>query len=143
MIYFRKFQDEAKAVPFDKMRPYLEAELGGPLDSAFLDFEEKPVASASVAQVHKARLKTGEQVAVKIQKPHIRAQFWTDMFMHWVICSVLQFSFDLPLLQFQESIETNLKRELDFRVEAENSKEGARRFQSTGRLGVHIPRVYD
>jgi aarF domain-containing kinase len=74
------------------------------------------MASASLAQVHRARLKTGERVAVKIQKPNIRKQFSSDMMMHWLINFVLEKSFDLPLLQFVDDIQASLKKELDFRI---------------------------
>ena len=69
-----------------------------------------------MAQVHKATLKNGEEVAVKIQKPNIRKQFKSDMFMHYMINWVLQYSFDLPLLQFVDDIEDKLKKELDFNL---------------------------
>jgi aarF domain-containing kinase len=68
------------------------------------------VASASLAQVHKAKLKDGRDVAVKIQKPNIRKQFTSDMMMHYLINWVLEYAFDLPLLQFVDDIEHNLKK---------------------------------
>lgn len=75
-----------------------------------------PVASASIAQVHKAKLKDGTEVAVKIQKPNIERQFGYDMMMHTLILFVLEKAFDLPMLQFAESIQKNLKKEVDFRI---------------------------
>lgn len=68
------------------------------------------MASASLAQVHKAKLKDGRDVAVKIQKPNIRKQFASDMMMHYLINWVLEYAFDLPLLQFVDDIEHNLKK---------------------------------
>ena len=68
------------------------------------------MASASLAQVHKAKLKDGRDVAVKIQKPNIRKQFTSDMMMHYLINWVLEYAFDLPLLQFVDDIEHNLKK---------------------------------
>lgn len=87
------------------------------------------MASASIAQVHKAKLKNGQEVAVKIQKPNIKAQFPADMFMHYMINWVLEKSFDLPLLQFVEDIQRNLEKEIDFRIEAENSKRAEHNFK--------------
>lgn len=69
-----------------------------------------PVASASIAQVHKAKLKDGTEVAVKIQKPNIGRQFGYDMMMHTMILWVLEKAFDLPLMQFAEPIQKNLKK---------------------------------
>jgi aarF domain-containing kinase len=65
-----------------------------------MEFEKEPIASASLAQVHKAKLKNGAEVAVKIQKPNIRKQFASDMMMHYLINWVLEKAFDLPLVQF-------------------------------------------
>lgn len=73
-------------------------------------------------------MKDGREVAVKIQKPNIQKQFGADMMMHYLINWVLEYSFDLPLLQFVDEIQYNLKKELDFRIEAENSKKGKLNF---------------
>jgi aarF domain-containing kinase len=54
--------------------------------------------------VHRAKLKDGRDVAVKIQKPNIRKQFTSDMMMHYLINWVLEIAFDLPLLQFVDDI---------------------------------------
>lgn len=95
------------------------------MDEVFSSFEKEPIASASLAQVHKAILRsTGERVAVKIQKPRIRKQFKADMWAHYMINWVLEWQFDMPLLHFVEDIQLNLKKELDFRIEAQNAKQG-------------------
>ena len=57
-----------------------------------------------MAQVHKAKLKNGERVAVKIQKPNIKGQFGPDMMMHWLINWVIEKAFDLPLMHFVDDI---------------------------------------
>ena len=59
--------------------------------------------------------------------------------MHWVICSVLQFSFDLPILQFQQTIEENLAKEIDFELELQNS-EKARSLNK--RSDLYIPKNF-
>ena len=74
------------------------------VEEAFSEFDEEPVASASLAQVHRAVLKDGRKVAVKIQKPNIKYQFRPDMMMHWVINWVIQTAFDLPLMHFVDDI---------------------------------------
>ena len=55
----------------------------------FAKFDKEPVASASIAQVHKAKLFSGEEVAVKVQKPNIKHQLTADLLMHKLICHVL------------------------------------------------------
>ena len=90
--------------------------MGKPVNECFEEFEEHPIASASLAQVHRAKLKDGRRVAVKIQKPNIKGQFRSDMTMHYLINFVLEKAFNLPLLHFVDDIQKNLKKELDFRI---------------------------
>lgn len=68
---FRKLQDRAAGVPFADIKKEIETELKGPLNKFFTSFDEVPVAAASIGQVHYAVLKTGEKVAVKVQRPGI------------------------------------------------------------------------
>ena len=68
----KKLRDDTPTTPFDQMREVVESELGKPLDEMYSEFNETPLGSASIGQVYKATLKeTGEEVAVKIQKPDI------------------------------------------------------------------------
>lgn len=65
-------QDKAKAVSFDRVQTIIKEETGKEINEIFDEFDVNPVASASIAQVHKAKLKNGDIVAVKIQKPNIK-----------------------------------------------------------------------
>ena len=68
----KKLRDNTPTTPFDQMREVLETELGRPLEEIYSEFNEEPLGSASIGQVYKATLKeTGQEVAVKIQKPNI------------------------------------------------------------------------
>lgn len=114
--HLSKLQDKAKAAEFKKIKEVFKEDTGKDIEEVFATFEETPVASASLAQVHRATMKDGRQVAVKIQKPNIKKQFKSDMMMHYLINWVLQYAFDLPLLHFVDDIQENLKKELDFRI---------------------------
>lgn len=127
--HMSKLQDKAKATSFDKIRAVFEEDLGRPIEEVFAEFDPEPIASASIAQVHRAKLRSGESVAVKIQKPNIQKQFGSDMLMHYLINWVLEKAFDLPLLQFVDDIQASLKKELDFRIEAANAVRGRRNFE--------------
>jgi predicted unusual protein kinase regulating ubiquinone biosynthesis (AarF/ABC1/UbiB family) len=65
-------QDSAPSLPIDEIRIVLDEDMGRPIEEIFTEFDDKAIAAASLAQVHRARLLTGEEVAVKIQFPFLR-----------------------------------------------------------------------
>src|SRR4051812_6722650 len=71
--------DTVPPIPFEAIRATVEAELGQPLDVVFPTFERESLAAGSIAQVHRARTRDGEDVAVKVQRPGIRRVFDADM----------------------------------------------------------------
>lgn len=72
-------QDDLPQIPYDEVREIIETELGERISKAFETFDEEPLASASIGQVHLARLRSGKRVAVKIQRPGIRKRFIEDL----------------------------------------------------------------
>lgn len=70
--------------------------------------------------MHKGKLLDGTPVAIKIQKPELKSQVEIDLFMHSLVCHVLDYSFDLPLSVFASFVEENLRKELDFEHEHHN-----------------------
>ncbi|KAM3147194.1 hypothetical protein pb186bvf_000910 [Paramecium bursaria] len=137
-------QDKAKQVPFYRIQEIIENDLGKPINEIFEWVDKQAIASASLAQVHKGRLKyTNIDVAIKVQKPNIKPQFKLDMFMHYVVCLVLEWSFDMPLLQFQQTIDENLAREIDFTIERDNAQQAKGLLEKFNRKDVYIPIVYD
>ncbi|HHE65474.1 MAG TPA: AarF/ABC1/UbiB kinase family protein, partial [Bacteroidetes bacterium] len=76
---FAKLQDEVAPIPFEELKPYIENEYSATLQEIFQDFEEEPEAAASMAQVYRARLKSGENVAVKVLRPNIQKTIDTDL----------------------------------------------------------------
>jgi len=74
-----KLQDNVSPVPFEDVKEIIEKELGTKISKAFDSFDEKPLASASIGQVHRAELHSGRPVAVKIQRPGIAKQFMEDL----------------------------------------------------------------
>jgi hypothetical protein len=109
----RVLQDHAPSVSFDIVRNTIESELGATLESVFERFDQVPIASASLAQVHYAITRAGERVAVKVQYPELRQQFPGDMFVHkWTlrVADVLFSNFELAWSH--EEIESNLAKEV-------------------------------
>lgn len=74
-----KLQDEVPPFPAAQSRAIIEAELEAPLESFFSDFEDEPIAAASLGQVHRAKLKTGQTVVIKVQRPGLEGQISFDV----------------------------------------------------------------
>ncbi|MGI0106511.1 ABC1 kinase family protein [Salinimicrobium sp. WS361] len=72
-------QEDLPTIPFEEVREIVEGELGNKISKAFNFFEEEPLASASIGQVHRAELRSGKTVAVKVQRPGIRKKFMEDL----------------------------------------------------------------
>jgi ubiquinone biosynthesis protein len=117
-----RLQDDVAPFTFAEVQKILAEELGVRLSKAFASIDETPLAAASIAQVHRARLRDGREVAVKVQRPGIRARVLDDLD---AMADVVRFleghtalgqRFDLE--QMFEEFRKSLVRELDFRQEA-------------------------
>jgi len=119
-----RLQDKVEPFPFDEVEKIVTSELGVRMSKAFSDFEVAPMAAASLGQVHRARLRDGRQVAVKVQRPGIRDAMLEDLDAIDEIAEFLdkhteagkRYEFCQMLDQFRKS----LLRELDYRQEASN-----------------------
>lgn len=140
----RVLQDHAPETPFAVVRQTLESELGRPLEAAFASFDAAPIASASLAQVHRAVTHDGRVCAVKVQHPGLREQFPGDMFVHRWTLRTADFLFEnFELAWSHDEIEGNLSRELDFRIEAANGMRTRANFLRSSHGRVYVPLVYD
>ncbi len=127
ILELRKLQNEVKPLPFTEMQPVLERELNGPYGDVFTDFDETAAASASLAQVYFAKLRSdGRDVAVKVQKPNIVRTVEIDLdFAGWLAYQLHQHSealqpYDLPAIVAE--VRRGVLQELDFRNEARNQQ---------------------
>ncbi|MBI5015956.1 MAG: AarF/ABC1/UbiB kinase family protein [Deltaproteobacteria bacterium] len=140
----RKLQDSVPPVPFARVRDVVERELGRPLTEAFAEFDAVPVAAASVAQVHAARLPTGEAVAVKVVRPGIARRIGQDVRLMEYVAGRLERAFEaarlLGLTQVVQEFERTIFRELDMLIEAGNIEKFAGQFAEDDE--IRIPRVY-
>ncbi|KAJ8514198.1 hypothetical protein ONZ45_g8251 [Pleurotus djamor] len=145
---FAKLFDDAPQVPYSTILSVFRSEFGRPPDGpdgVFEIFEEKAVASASIAQVHKAKLWNEDAwVAVKIQKPDVRKQMEWDLGAYKIVMRMYDYFFELPTYFVVDFISEHLRRELDFIQEAANAQETAEFVASEPRLSqnVHVPKVY-
>lgn len=141
---FKKLQDQVAPFPFEQAQRELREELKKEYTEIFSEFDEIPMAAASVAQVHRARLRTGEEVAVKVQRPGIQEAMTSDLFI------MLRFAYlmerfipslrkNRPVMLVQEFSRWT-ERELYFRQEGKNALHFAHNFKDYPR--VRIPKVY-
>ena len=146
MAEFRLCRDQVPAEPFAVVRRIVEADLGMPLEEQFSEFERTPIAAASVAQVHAARLKTGEAVVVKVQRPDVATLVRRDLAaMSW-IAPLLVGRIPVAALAnppaLVELFGETIVEELDFRLEAQNMLDVARVLADTGQQAIVVPRPH-
>ena len=139
----RVLQDRLPPFSRDVARSMVEAELEQPLDSVFSEFSE-PIAAASIAQVHKARLnETGEEVAVKVLRPGIEKAFRKDVDAFYLAASIIEFlspaSRRLRPSDVVEHFDGVVRGELDLRLEAASASTFA--SNTEGDDGFRLPKV--
>lgn len=148
--YVTEFQhclDKTTPLPFEVLRRVLERELRQPIEQLFSEIDEKPLASASIAQVHAARLVTGEQVVIKIQKPGVENILLTDLNFLYFAARVFEVAF--PKLKFASlsaivsEIQACMMEETDFYKEARNIRDFSEFLKRTGNTTAVAPRVYE
>ncbi|MBG8551975.1 ABC1 kinase family protein [Hymenobacter guriensis] len=121
---FEKLQSNVPPFPVALARQIIEQELGQPLETVFSDFEEVPLGSASIGQVHKARLLTGEEVVVKVQRPDVQEKVRTDLsLLHELVRLTGGFLRKQGLANPEDIVdafERSMTREMDYTSEARN-----------------------
>jgi len=144
VLELSKLQDQVGPFPFVQAQNIVEQELGKPLSETFTSFEEKPIASASLAQVHRASLSNGSTVAVKVQRPGIKSVIEADM-------NILKTLADLAVRHIPESrpydpqglveeLAKTTRQELDFVNEGQNIEIFRTNFAELPE--VRIPKVF-
>ncbi len=133
---------EAPPMHYSLIREVVENEFGQGPESLFASFEREAFAAASLGQVHRARLHTGEQVAVKIQYPGIARTIGADFRNLQALLFPMRLSADWDYMKAQfEEVRTMLNREVDYRQEAETTLQARALFPAGD--GVLVPRVFE
>ena len=140
----RKLQDEARPEPFEAVRQVVEEELGLTLEQAFESFDPVPIGSASVGQVHVARLPGGQEVVVKVQRPGASDTLNADIDLLYRLARlskdrVKRLSF-IDLEGLVDEFARTVRQELDYRNEARNDEAVRRNFE--GNEHVRVPRIH-
>jgi predicted unusual protein kinase regulating ubiquinone biosynthesis (AarF/ABC1/UbiB family) len=133
-------RDAAPTVTFGQMRKVIESELDEPLSDVFQEFDEEPVAAASIGQVYRAMLLDGREVAVKVQYPGVAAAVRADMANLGLILRLAKrIAPGLDPKAIGEEIRSRIDEELDYELEAQNQRTLARIFR--GHPFIVIPGV--
>jgi ubiquinone biosynthesis protein len=140
-----RLQNTVTPVPGNKITAIIESELGAPITEIFQFFDTTPLATASMAQVHRATLHNGDEVAVKVQRPGTRQRIEIDIeILHEIARFATKFtSFGqrYGFLQIVRELERSLSQELDFRLEADSTRIIGKQIADFQRLTT--PTVYD
>jgi ubiquinone biosynthesis protein len=139
----RKLQDDVSPVPFEQIEAVVRAELDLTVEQAFLQFDERPIAAASIGQVHRATLPNGEEVVVKVQRPLAPRQIESDLTLmrsaaRFMRERIRAFDF-IDTDELVDEFARSIRQELDYLHEARNAETCRRNFGASEH--VVIPKV--
>ncbi|MBW2562789.1 MAG: AarF/ABC1/UbiB kinase family protein, partial [Deltaproteobacteria bacterium] len=141
---FSKLQDKVPPFPFTEAKQIVQSELGSTLKSLFDYFDEKPFASASIGQVHRARLQNGEEVAVKVQRPGITKVIEVDLEIMLHLATLMERHIEEMELQrpvkIVEEFARTIEKEIDYTIEATSMQRVAMQFLTDP--NIYIPKVF-
>jgi len=144
LVELRRLQDNVSPLPWDVIWPQIESELDGSIDKLFLDIDPVPIASASLAQVHAARLLDGTEVVIKVLRPGIEKTINLDLDILYDLAQLAEERTPLgkryDLMDFAEEFSFALKGELDFRKEGRNADRFREQFEKN--QYTHVPQIY-
>jgi ubiquinone biosynthesis protein len=141
---FTKLQDQVPPVPFSDIKRVIEQELRRPLEEIFEEFTPKSMAAASVAQVHLAKLFSGEEIAVKVIRPDIDKEIRKDIRLMYSMAKraekISEIARVIGAINLVKEFERVIFKELDMFIEAGNIEKFANNFKSDDE--IYIPEVY-
>ena len=140
----KKLQSSARPIPDDIAIQIIENEIGASISTVFSEFNEKHIASASIAQVYTAKLHTGEKVVLKVQRPNIRNKIRLDIKLLQIFAQKIQNQYpeisNFNLIRFIEDFGDIMLKELDFMNELSNMMRFTHMFKEDDR--VYVPKIY-
>jgi predicted unusual protein kinase regulating ubiquinone biosynthesis (AarF/ABC1/UbiB family) len=138
-----RLQDQLPAFPNEIAYQFIEEELGAPPSAIYAEFSGQPIAAASLGQVYKGRLKTGEEVAIKVQRPDLRERITIDLYIlrnlaGWIQRKMQRVRSDL--VGILDELGDRIFEEMDYIHEGENAE---RFFELYGHMkDIYVPKIY-
>ena len=143
---FKKLTDNVKPIAFDQIKPIIEGELCAEIADVFSEFDENPIAAASISQVYSATLKeTGEKVVVKVRKPGITETIRDDMALIFTIAHYINktsYSQNIDFEAIAEEFFHTMNMELDLMLEKSNNEKFVKNFSSSKWSWLHFPKMF-
>ena len=141
---FSKLQDKVPPFLFSEVKQIVQSELGFEPEALFDYFDEKPFASASIGQVHRAQLKDGEEIAIKVQRPGITKIIEVDLEIMLHLATLMERHVEEMVLhrpvKIVEEFARSLEREIDYTIEATSMERIAMYFLDN--TDIYIPKVF-
>ncbi len=139
-----KLQDSVPPFPAEESRRSIEEELGASIPTLFKEFADIPIASASIAQVHKAVLQNGENVAVKVQRPRIKQVIEVDIEIMLHLATLMEkYLHGMDIINpvgIIKEFERSIRKEIDFTIEATHITRFSRNLRTD--TTIHVPKLY-
>ncbi|MFO0140899.1 MAG: ABC1 kinase family protein, partial [Aphanizomenon sp.] len=138
-----RLQDQLPAFPNEIAYQFIEEELGAPPSEIYAELSSQPIAAASLGQVYQGRLKTGEEVAIKVQRPDLRERITIDLYIlrklaAWVQRNIKRVRSDL--VGILDELGDRIFEEMDYIHEGENAE---RFFELYGSMkDIYVPKIY-
>jgi ubiquinone biosynthesis protein len=140
----KRLQDQVTPFSFEEAEQVIQEDLGLTIEQLFLEFDETPIAAASIGQVHRAVLPNGRPVAVKVQRPEAPRQIEADLELMYQVARIVGERIDalefIDTVALVDEFARTIRQELDYRLEARNAEQFHRNF--VGHPHVRVPRVY-
>jgi ubiquinone biosynthesis protein len=147
IVELKKLQDEVNPLGFEEIQRAVEASLGAPIETLYASFDQKPLAAASIGQVHRAVLRQPdgpESVVVKVQRPGVRATVARDLELLHALAALVERTIPESKIYSPVALVDQFDRaitsELDFLQEAEHAQKFSRNFEGNG--SARFPKVY-
>lgn len=139
-----QLQDRVPPFPYENVKEIIEEELKAAVDQLFTEFAPEPIAAASIGQVHKAKLKSGETVAVKVQRPGIQSAIKTDLEILKSVALLAERRFDWAghyrISEVVNEFAKSLNKEMDYNIEARNTDRFLKMYKNAPY--IKIPEIY-
>ncbi len=147
IVELKKLQDDVPAISFEEIKKTIELSLGKPLDTVYKRFDETPLATASIGQVHRATLETPEgdvEVVVKVQRPNVASSVVRDVELLHIMAAAIEATIPEAKIYspvgLVQQFDRSIMQELNFLIEAENCEKFAANFANDP--AIRFPKVY-